>query len=57
MSQQQKNTTYVKNFTLTAFLSFGILISLLFLLSKCHGDYNSGHQEHSATEKQQKTHH
>ncbi|MBS4042294.1 MAG: hypothetical protein KGZ59_00565 [Chitinophagaceae bacterium] len=57
MSQHQENTTYVKNFTLTAFLSFGILLGLLLLLSKCHGNYMSGHSEHHNTEQTQGAHH
>ena len=57
MSQHQENTTYVKNFTLTALLSFGILLGLLLLLSKCHGDYQAGHSEHHTTEQTQETHH
>ncbi len=57
MSHHQENTPYVKNFTLTAFLSFGILLGLLLLLSKCHGDYHMGNQEHHATEQTQGNHH
>ncbi len=57
MSQHQENTTYVKNFSFTALLSFGILLGLLFLLSKCHGDYKASHNEHHTTEKAPAKHH
>ena len=57
MSQHQENTTYVKNFSFTALLSFGILLGLLLLLSKCHGDYYSGNEIHHTTEKAPTMHH
>ncbi len=57
MSQHQENTTYVKNFSFTALLSFGILLGLLLLLSKCHGDYKATQQQHHTSEQAPAKHH
>ncbi len=57
MSQHQENTTYLKNFTTTALFSFGIILSLLFLLSKCHGDYKAGYEENHSIQQAPSTHH
>jgi hypothetical protein len=57
MSQHPENSTYVKNFTLTALLSFSILLGLLLLLSKCHGNYSSSQPAHHTTEQTPATHH
>ena len=57
MSQHQENTSFVKNFSFTALLSFGILLGLLLLLSKCHGDYKTGQEKHNTTEQAPSTHH
>ena len=44
---EHETTGVVKNYTLTAFLSFAIMFCLFTLLSQCKGDYKlptEGHQ-------------
>lgn len=51
MDHHQSDTGVVKNFTLTAFLSFAIMFCLFVLLSNCKGNFVVKAEHHgSATE-------
>ena len=47
---ENNNTGIIKNFTLTAFLSFVIIFCLFVLLSTCSGDYKVPNTTHHSNE-------
>ena len=49
MSQhhQEETTGVIKNYTLTALLSFTIMFCLFLLLSRCHGNFHPATNHHA----------
>jgi len=44
-----ENTGIIKNYTLTAFLSFTLIFCCLVLFSTCHGEYKSPTLHHNSS--------
>ncbi|MBN8836519.1 MAG: hypothetical protein J0I09_04635 [Sphingobacteriia bacterium] len=56
-AHQHEEGGIVKNFTLTALLSFALIFCLFVLLAQCHGPYKvGGHHEAAATEQKAEEH-